>query len=247
MAARSGSFDALVAAGGDGTIRQVARAVAGTDTPLGIIPLGTANVLAHEIGLPRTAQELGHVLQAGPAATIAAPLANGELFLLMAGAGFDGRVIEALSHAVKGQIGKLAYAGPIVRALTRPPDALEVYIEGKQHRANWVVVTNARHYGGRFVIAPSTSVRKAGLRAILFHTSRRVELLNSLLALAAGRLNTCRHVSEHACANVEVKSETRVAVQVDGDPFGATPLVVQAEAGPRVSLIVPPWSAEEGR
>jgi diacylglycerol kinase family enzyme len=238
-AAHGGDFDALIAAGGDGTIRHAARAVAGTNIPLGVIPLGTANVLAHEIGLVRTARELAHVLQAGSAETIEAPLANGELFLLMAGAGFDGRVIEALSHAVKGRIGKLAYAGPILRALTRPADSLEVSIDGKLHRTSWVVITNARHYGGRFVIAPSTSVHEKGLRAVLFDAPSRSELVKSLLALAMGQLGTCRHVSVHTCAHVEVRSEMRVPVQVDGDAFGATPLVVEARGGPRVSLIMP--------
>ena len=239
-AARAGRYDALIAAGGDGTIRHAARAVAGTDTPLGIIPLGTANVLAHELAIARGARELAHLLQAGPAATLEAPLANGELFLLMAGAGFDGRVIEALSHAAKGRVGKLAYAGPILRALTVLPDVLDVRIDGVLHRASWVVATNARHYAGRFVIAPSTSVREAGLRAVLFSGAGRGELAASLLTLVAGRLGTCRHVSVHACTRVEVSSQARVPVQVDGDAFGATPLVVQAEGGPRVSLIVPP-------
>jgi len=239
-AARSGRYDALIAAGGDGTIRHAARAVAGTDMPLGIIPLGTANVLAHEIGLGRTPRALAHVLQTGPVAAIAAPLANGEVFLLMAGAGFDGRVIAALSHAVKGRLGKLAYAGPVLRALRRPPDRLQVRIDGKMHRASWVVIANARHYGGRFVIAPSTGLREPGLSAVLFDAADRAELAASLLSLATGRLATCRHVRVHACARVEVEAEAPVPVQVDGDAFGATPLVVEAEGGPRVALIVPP-------
>lgn len=239
-AAREGRFDALVAAGGDGTIRHAARAVAGTDIPLGIIPLGTANVLAHEVGLARTAQGIAHMLQMGPAETINAPLANGELFLLMAGAGFDGRVIEALSHSIKGRIGKLAYTGPVLRALAGPPDVLDVRIDGEPQRASWVVVANARHYGGRFVIASSTSVREPGLRAVLFKATGRAELASSLLALAMGRLDTCRHVSVQACSRVEVRSEVPVPVQVDGDAFGTTPLVVEAAGGPRVSLILPP-------
>lgn len=238
-AARGGRFDAIVAAGGDGTIRQAARAVAGTAMPLGVIPLGTANVLAHEIGVVRTAGSLAHMLQTGPVATLQAPLANGQMFLLMAGAGFDGRVIAALSHAVKGRIGKLAYAGPILRALAKPPDVLDVRIDGVLHRASWVVITNARHYGGRFVIASATSVREAGLRAVLFSGAGRSELATSLLALATGRLGTCHHVSSHACARIEVESKAPVPVQVDGDAFGATPLVVEAGGGPHVTLIMP--------
>ncbi|NJO33659.1 MAG: hypothetical protein HC869_11475 [Rhodospirillales bacterium] len=100
-AVRNGTYDAVVAVGGDGTIRHVASTVAGTDVPLGIIPLGTGNVLAHEIGLGREPKALAAALLSGPAVSIVAPVANGEIFLLMAGAGFDGRVIQALNPSAK--------------------------------------------------------------------------------------------------------------------------------------------------
>lgn len=243
-AARGGSFDAVVAVGGDGTIRQVARAVAGTGMPLGIIPLGTANVLAHELGIGGTAHRLADMLQTGPEAVIEAPLANGELFLLMVGVGFDGRVIEALSHEVKGKVGRAAYTGPILRALAKPADSLEVNVDGVVQRASWVVVTNARHYGGRFVIAPATSVREAGLTAVLFNAAHRLDVAASVLALATGRLEASRHVRVCTCTRVEVRSHgDPVPVQVDGDAFGMTPVVVEARGGPKVTLIVPPQVA----
>lgn len=242
-AARSGDYDAILAAGGDGTIRHAARALADTGTPLGVIPVGTANVLAYEVGLPRAPAELAHVLLRAPAMTIQAPTANGEPFLLMAGVGFDGRVIDALSHPTKGRIGKLAYAGPILSAITRAPDSLEVEIDGHSHRATWAVVANARHYGGSFVLAHATRLRDPGLNAVLFDAAGRGALLASLLALASGRLTTCRHVKILPCNRAEIRGRGGVPVQVDGDAFGTTPLVVASE-GPRVSLIMPPQSAE---
>lgn len=238
-AARLGTYDAVIAAGGDGTIRHAAGAVAGTETALGIIPLGTANVLAHEIGLDRTTHDIARVLLRGPAQDIAPPLANGQVFLLMAGAGFDGRVIAALSHPVKGRVGKVAYAPATLRALGCVPDKLEVRVDGAMHRASWVVVANARHYGGRFVLAPNRSLQKSGLSAILFDAPDRLRLAACLLELATGRLAVSRHVRAHACERVEIGAELPVPVQVDGDAFGATPLVVEAGVGPRVLLIVP--------
>ena len=93
MAADSGNYDAVIAAGGDGTIRHVAAALIGTETPLGIIPVGTGNVLAHEIGLAATAGAVAPMLLDGPIATVACAQANAEPFLLMVGAGFDARVL----------------------------------------------------------------------------------------------------------------------------------------------------------
>jgi diacylglycerol kinase family enzyme len=237
-AARGGTYDAVVAAGGDGTIRLAARALAGTDMPLGVIPLGTGNVLAHEIGLERTPEAVADVLVQGKIVPIWAPTANGELFLLMAGAGFDGRVIETLSHPIKGRIGKLAYAGPLAGALMQPMDALEVTVDGTMHRASWAVIANARHYGGSFVIAEGASIHEPELKAVLFKGTKRSALLSSLVALATGRLATCPHVAFVSCTRAEIRSRTAIPVQVDGDAFGGTPLVVEAN-GQRVNLIMP--------
>jgi diacylglycerol kinase family enzyme len=238
-AVRAGSCDAVIAAGGDGTIRLALAAVAGTRTPLGIIPLGTANVMAHEARLPRTPDTLASLLLWEPETSIKVPTANGSPFLLMIGAGFDGRVIETLRHSVKERIGKLAYAGPLVGTLARAPDALHVSIDGREHRASWAVIANARHYGGRFVIAPGTGVHEPGLEAVLFEGTDRRRLVWSLLALAAGRLASSRHVRRLPCTRAEIGSALPVPVQVDGDAFGRTPVLVEAD-GPMVRLILPP-------
>ncbi|MFM9849541.1 MAG: diacylglycerol/lipid kinase family protein [Hyphomicrobiaceae bacterium] len=237
-AVRSGTYDAIVAVGGDGTIRHAASVVAGTDVPLGIIPLGTGNVLAREIGLCREPDALAKALLAGPARSMMAPTANGEVFLLMAGVGFDGRVIRALNPSAKGLVGKLAYAGPLLSALKAPADKLEVLLDGRLHQANWAVIAKARHYGGAFVIAEHADLHGPGLRAVLFNAPDRGSLLASLLALASGRLATCRNVTVVGCTRAEIRGQTAASVQVDGDPFGSTPLVVEAQ-GHRVSLIVP--------
>jgi diacylglycerol kinase (ATP) len=237
-AAHSGDYDAILAAGGDGTIRHAARALADSGVPLGIIPIGTANVLAHEIGLPREPAQLARLLLGAPAITIRAPTANGALFLLMAGAGFDGRVIDALSQPVKERVGKLAYAAPVLRALAARADSLEVEIDGHAHRATWAVIANARHYGGSFVMAHGARLDAPDLNAVLFDAPGRSALVSSLLALASGRLDTCRHVKTLPCRRAEIRSRSLVPVQVDGDAFGATPLIVTS-GGPRVALIVP--------
>ena len=70
-AAKSGAVDAVIAAGGDGTMRQVSAALSGHATPLGVVPLGTGNVLAHELAIPRCAAELGRMLRAGPVRCVA--------------------------------------------------------------------------------------------------------------------------------------------------------------------------------
>ena len=240
--------DVIVAAGGDGTIRLAAKAVAGTGVPLGVIPLGTGNVLAHEVGLPRDAVGLAHLLLTGTARPVNTAVANGELFLLMAGAGFDGRIIAALDHGLKGRIGKLAYVAPMLGALRHGADQLNVEIDGIAHRASWVVVANASRYGGKFVIAPGASILRPGLDVVLFHGALRRHRLRQLMAIGLG--HRTRHprsagprsidsdTEQVRGARVHITSPWPVPVQLDGDTFIHTPLAI-SDGGPEVRIILP--------
>ncbi len=241
--ARSNSHDAVVAAGGDGTIRQAAAAVAGTSMPLGIIPIGTGNVLAHEIALKRSHAAIVQTLLSGSTIPVECGLANNEPFLLMAGAGFDARVVNALDHRTKQWIGKAAYLSPGVTALSAPLDRLDVIVDGHKHQATWAIVANARHFGGKFILAPRTHIRDPGFQAILFHAGTRTTLIKQLLALGLGRLERLAAqphsgVQMIACSEVSISSGTPVPVQIDGDNFATTPLIVRRGGG-TVQLIVP--------
>jgi diacylglycerol kinase (ATP) len=242
QAVEAGGQDAVVAAGGDGTIRQVAAALIGTEMPLGIVPVGTGNVLAHEIGLAATTSAVTGMLLGGPVATVACAAANGTPFLLMVGAGFDARVLSALDQRLKSRVGKMAYAGPLLGALVRPVDALNVTVDGQHRTASWAVIANARHYGGRFVLAPRTGILERGLEAILFKARSRAVLLGQLMSLAAGRLEPhaaqSGNVEMLRCSRVSIAAHDPVPTQVDGDVLGTTPLEVD-EGTAEVRLIVP--------
>src|SRR5262249_1083545 len=249
-AAASARYDAILAAGGDGTIRQVAAQLIGTPTPLGIVPVGTGNVLAHEIGLAPEAGPIADTLLRGPVIEAVCARANDEPFLLMAGAGFDGRVIAALDHRLKSHVGKAAYAGPMIGALAHPVDTLTVTVDGTAHEASWAVISNVRHYGGNFVMARGTGIRERGLQAILFKAKNRAVLLGQLMALAMGQLDTrsARHgdVEMLPCLRATVTARHPVPTQIDGDAFGATPLEIEAGAAD-LQLIVPPTAAHTRR
>ncbi len=242
LAASSGAYDAIVASGGDGTIRHVAAGLIGTSMPLGIIPMGTGNVLAHEIGLRARAEDIAEMLLSGPVVTANVARANGEPFLLMAGVGVDARIVAALDERLKARAGRMAYAPAILRALSHPVDMLTVDIDGVKHAAAWVIVTNAAHYGGRFMLAPQTHVTRPELQVVLFHARSRVQLAQQMTALALGRMAArCADPGDIQilpCRTVTVTSGTPVATQLDGDVFGTTPLRVEA-ATDALQLIVP--------
>lgn len=235
---RAGEFDAAIAAGGDGTIRALAAQLEPHGLPLGIVPMGTGNVLAHELDLPRTAVGLTDLLLRGPVREFQGACANGEPFFLMAGVGFDGEVIRLLDTPLKRKVGKAAYTAPVLKTVREAAPTLEVEVDGTMHSAQWVVAANARCYGGPFVISPDAGLHREGLIAVLIQSPSRFAQVRQLLALATGRLHRARGVTMIACKAVKVRSAKPVASQIDGDAFGATPLDITA-GGTRVRLIVP--------
>lgn len=241
--ATAANVDAVLAAGGDGTMRRVAQALVGTGLCAGLIPAGTGNVLAHEIGMPREPRAIARSLVEGPSARIETHRANGAVFLLMAGVGMDGEIIAALDQRVKQRVGKLAYAPPIWRGVTRKPALLDLLIDGARGQAHWLIVTSASRYGGRFRLTARTALSQEGLVAILLKQGAAVNRIRALSAIALGRLDLLAErmpdlISIVSCETVVVRSQTPVACQIDGDSFGTTPLeIVRGQAD--LELIVP--------
>ena len=226
-AARAARVDAIVAAGGDGTFRQIAIGALGTEMPVGLVPSGNGNVLARDLDLGRDPARIARVLLEGATSALTGGVANGEPFFLMAGAGFDARIATTLDRRLQNRFGSFAYAGPITRALLGPRDRLEVTVDGTGHEAGWVIVSNARHYAGAFRLVPGTDAVTPGLHAVLFPPTGRVALIRNLLALAAGQLHRQRDVTVLPCRQVTVRSAGPVPTEIDGDPFGVTPLSIE--------------------
>jgi diacylglycerol kinase (ATP) len=242
-AASSGDYDALITAGGDGTVRQAAMAAIGTSCPVGAVMMGTGNVLAHELGLPRAPQAIAAMLRDGSTVDIDLSSANGEPFLLMAGAGFDGRIVANLNQSFKQRFARAAYGPATLAALRAPLDRLHVTIDGTIHSCAWAIVTSATRYGGAFQLTRRTSIRAPGLVAMLFRPRTRAELVAQAVALARGDLDRRAAldpdwVTAIPCAAADIRADTPVPAQIDGDQFGTTPLQIRAGAG-RVALIVP--------
>lgn len=237
-AIRNKALDAVVVAGGDGTVRQTASCLVGTPMPLGIIPVGTGNVMAREIGLTDDAEAIAACLTEGPIARVNSARANGEIFFLMVGAGFDGRVIAWLNAGLKQHLGKLAYAWPGIRSLLAGPDRLQVRIDGKEFAVAWAVATLRRRYAGSFVLSPDAGLEAGGIRTVMFNPGGRLAMLGNLIAVAAGRVSRQAGVLDVAGHIIEIGSALPVPVQIDGEPFSTTPVRIVA-GGPLLSLIVP--------
>jgi diacylglycerol kinase (ATP) len=233
FARESGGFDAVVAAGGDGTINEIVNGLAaldGTAPPLAILPLGTANVLAGELGLERGT--VYAAIGAGLSGRIHAGSVNGRRFALMVGVGFDARVVEHLDPALKRRLGKLAYWLETLRQLWRyRPQRYSVEVDGRVHDAAAVIVTKARRYGGAYVLAPAARLGEPLLHVCLFGASGRLSVLRYGAALVLGRVHRLKDVRILPARRVRIAGPAGEAVQGDGDIVGHLPVEITLAEG----------------
>ena len=233
----------VVAAGGDGTIAEVAAGLSGTDTALGALPLGTANVLALELGLPRTPAGAAAVLAMGRTALLhpgLARFADGRelLFVQMLGAGFDAAVVQHLPPGLKRAIGKAAYVAQTLREMPRYPFApIRCVMDGREDGATSVIVTKGRLYAGRFLLAPGADPRDEGFHVVLFRAAGALAALRYGAALPLGLLSRLSSVEIRRAAEVRLDGAD-VPVQADGDAAGSLPVAIGPAPRP-MRIVVP--------
>lgn len=218
-----GSHDiyAVIAAGGDGTFNEVANGITGTDVPMAILPMGTTNVLAKELGIPENLNALrlpihGRLIETSPGKII-----TGEIeryFLLMVGAGFDAESVYRVNKGLKVISGKLAYIMSGFKVfMGYSPREISIILDGEEMVCSNLIVSRSGCYGGRFKIAPSQDLRKNTLHAVIFRGRKRTDLLRYV----AGVL-TKRHIHYKDVIYREIKRliiKTPEYLQIDGDYF----------------------------
>ena len=239
--ARAIDADAVLVAGGDGAVSEAAAGLLDRPAPrpvLGVIPQGTANVLGYELGLPRRADALARVFLRNKRAPLHVGRANGRPFVLMASAGFDAEAVRAINPYLKRKIGAGAYLLAAVKLLFGYRNEIRVKTEREELSAQLAIVTNAKRYGGDFVIAPEAGVHQPGLTLLAVARVSPLALGKTCLALVTGRLSGDANVRRLAVTRVELTSADDVAAQIDGDAFGSLPLVV-TQGDETLEILVP--------
>jgi diacylglycerol kinase family enzyme len=238
-AADPGRYDAVAVAGGDGTLNEAANGLAASPLPLAILPCGTANVLARELGIPLRGDGAARIAAFAPArpvwpGEVLAPGAtDGRRFLLMAGVGFDAEVVEALDLGLKRRIGRLAYAAATLARLRGEVAArYPARIDGAPAAPASLVACRSRFYGGRFVLAPAARLDEPRLQVVLFERGGRRAALAYLGAMLAGRLAGRRDLRVLAADRVELDGPAGAAVQLDGDVRARLPAVIRIAPTP---------------
>ena len=233
------AFDAVVAAGGDGTINEVVNGLAGRALPLGVIPLGTSNVLAHEIGVGSDIARAVETILSGRRQPVAAAVAGGHYCCLMVSAGYDARAIKRVRPALKRLIGEAAYyVAGLEEVIAGPRRGIAVEIDGEPCEAASVIVMNGRLYGGKFVCAPDADICEPLLYAVLLTRTGRWNVMRYGLALVANRLHRLGDVRIVPATRVRILAPAGEPCQSDGDLIGKAPLDISVEAN-AVEILFP--------
>ncbi|NQV82002.1 MAG: diacylglycerol kinase family lipid kinase [Alphaproteobacteria bacterium] len=248
--ARSADADLVVAAGGDGTINEVVHGL--MTRPLGArpafatLPMGTINVLALELGLPRDAVGLAQVIAQGSLIAVTVGRANGRHFLLTAGAGVDAAAVRFLSPGMKRLFGQGAYYLALVRALIAEGNTVfTVEIDGETHRVSSVIVTNAARYAGDKVVAPDASLTGRDVHVLLGTKHGRWNLIRYGAAYMRGTLPTLPDVRIVPVQALRIAEPAGKPVQLDGDNRLVTPVNIEVVDAPLMvaSFGTPPGSS----
>ncbi len=235
----SGRPDILVVAGGDGTLNEAANGILGTSLPLAVIPMGTVNLLAMELGLPEDPCALAEVIANGPIRPIFTGYVNDRLFLVVASVGFDADAVHAVSSRLKRSIGKWAYVyAGFSRWLSGGTDDYGLVSKNEERRVSGLLVANGLYYGGPFSCVDRASVFRPELFACFLKKSGRWGIILNVAALLSGRFSKRKGVSIAEVEKVDVRDPVGEPVQADGDVVAFTPVTISSSTI-RLNVAVP--------
>ncbi|MFN8485141.1 MAG: diacylglycerol kinase family protein [Anaerolineae bacterium] len=250
--------DAVVTIGGDGSLSEAANGLAGTDTALGLIPMGTGNVWAAQLGLIQVPTLIhrpdpisaARALVSSQRKDIDLGVASSggyeKYFMLWAGIGLDAaitQVIETEAKPVKRRFGQVAYIYAAVRpVLEARGTRVKLRIDGKphRHRVMFMVVTNIQYYAGTY-LAPEAQADDGLFDVFLFDGDSWVDTLRHVAQIALRRHQEDPTVETFRAREVEILADESLAVHLDGDPFVRTPLRIRV--APRALTVLLPASA----
>jgi diacylglycerol kinase (ATP) len=223
--------------------------------PLAVFPMGTENLVAKYLGVPRDGQAIARTIVDAHSLVLDAARANGRSFLLMLSAGVDAEVVRRMHAIRKGNIHKLQYAWPVVSSLigTATHRILATSADGQyEAEGSHVIVTNIPAYGFGFQFSPDAQPDDGLLDVRVFRPDSRISVMSHVVTMRVLPQLAERDVIRFRCSELLLstpESGATIPAQADGDPFPALPLNIAVQPK-RLHLLVPrksPFAAGQGR
>ena len=224
-AVEQGGIEVVFVMGGDGTVRETAAGILGSEIALGVLPAGTANVLSLALGLPPDVRRAAKAMKDAAVSEIDVGRIEGDPFLMMASGGIDAAVMAHQQAALKKHFGRAAMAtAACIEWWCYPCPQIALRIDGhNEERASFFAVCNIPFYGGRLRLAPAADCRDGLLDLVLFHGHGRAAMLGFARDLMLGRHTRRRDVQMRRVRAVEVLGPAELGIQVDGDVLPLSP------------------------
>jgi YegS/Rv2252/BmrU family lipid kinase len=216
--------DLVLAAGGDGTVRACASVLAGTGIPLGLLPVGTGNLLARNLDVPLSLEGATRLIALGQHRVIDLVALDGELFTVMAGAGFDAQLFEFTSDRLKSRIGWGAYAVAGLKAMRKAhPMDIELDVDGKTTRRQGigVLVGNVGTLTGDLTLLPDAVPDDGIVDIAVLKPTAPLEWLRLAIRVVAGKRPQPWYLERFRGEVVEVRLGMESPVELDGDVVDA--------------------------
>jgi YegS/Rv2252/BmrU family lipid kinase len=254
MQAVADGYELIVAAGGDGTINEVVNGIGRSGIALGVLPLGTANVFARELGIPLDFAGAWAVIESGRTRVIDLPVARfggtERYFVELAGVGFDAVVVRTASWRLKKKVGPLSYVWAGLKTASKKHADVEVVLDSVRQLADArgvaVLVGNGRFFGGPFKLFPEAKLDDGRLDVCVFENAGYLDVLRyaqAALRCAHTRLRDVHYfqAEQFICRAANPDSEVGAATvpfELDGEDVGQTP--VQFSVLPRALQVIVP-------
>ena len=219
-------FTRIVAAGGDGTVTQVANGLAGSNATLGVLPMGSVNVFAMELGLPlHSLQRCWEIIQDASARLVDLPSANGKYFVQLGGVGLDAQVVKETSLAFKRSFGPLSYLISAAHIAARQPPKLFIESENAPvEEGSFVLVGNGRLYGGPFPFFKHAIIDDGLFDVVVFTRLGYLEIVKYLQDVVFSSDIKVPEIEYFQTRRLRITSEQDVPLELDGELAGNCPV-----------------------
>ncbi len=237
----------IIVGGGDGTLSSAAKEIVGGKSTLGVLPMGTGNAFARDLGIDSDAAKACEVLLTGKVRSVDLGEVNGRYFVNVASVGLTTLIASGLTDDAKKRLGRMVYAFAIARAVlaTKPFQAKLTTDEGTQeHTTLQFVVSSGRFHAGPFPVTPDAQITDRRLNGYLLATNRKSVLLKYALHLWGGRQVNLPEVHSFTTKEGRLETGRAMRVTIDGEISEKTPLSFRIMPG--VLPVVVPQGFEDG-
>jgi len=224
-------YDLIIAAGGDGTINEVINGMAKSKSTLVIIPFGSTNVLACELGIPNDPREAAELITEGKKIKMdlgyAETSKESRYFSMMLGVGPIAEVIKNMTPKFKEKWGRLAYPFGMIKPLFRYRWH-EIYVKHKiDSMGYFVIMANIKYYAGEYEIADKANIRDGLLDLVVINRKNPWDIIVLIFSFTIGKLNKYLRKEYYQIKEADIYSHHKMHIQVDGELLGLTPVNVK--------------------